>query len=365
MQFVDLKAQQKRIRADIDTRLKNVLDHGQYILGPEVGQMEQALAEFVDIENCVSTASGTDALLLALMALEIGPGDEVITTPFSFIATAEVIALLGATPVFADIDPKTYNLDPDAVEAAITEKTRALMPVSIFGQCADMPAVNAIAQKHGLPVIEDAAQSFGAEQDSKKSCGLSTIGCTSFFPAKPLGCYGDGGACFTSDTVLAARMRELRNHGQDRRYHHPKVGINGRMDTMQAAIVLSKLTLFPDEVSNRSNIGTHYSELLADADCVTPYIAPENLSVYAQYTLRVPDRDTLAARLREAGIPTAVHYPVTLDQQPALAERCRISGNLDVARQLAREVISLPMHPYLEKEDLEQITRAVKAALPS
>ena len=365
MQFIDLKAQQRRVRDDIDSRIRQVLDHGQYILGPEVGEMEQALAEFVDIGHCVSAASGTDALLLALMALDIGAGDEVITTPFSFISTAEVIALLGATPVFVDIDPKTYNMDPAAVEAAISDRTRALMPVSIFGQCADMPALNAIAQRHGLPVIEDAAQSFGAEQNGRKSCGLSTIACTSFFPAKPLGCYGDGGACFTADAELTARMRELRNHGQDRRYHHPRVGINGRMDTLQAAVVLSKLGIFPDEVSRRSDLGARYSEILADADCVTPHVAAGNLSVYAQYTLKVADRDKLAADLRESGIPTAVHYPVTLDQQPALAECCRTPGSLAVAHDLARNVISLPMHPYLEEADLQQITAAVKQALSS
>ena len=365
MQFIDLKAQQKLIRNDVEERIRNLLDHGQYILGPEVKEMEQALADYVGVKHCISVASGTDALLVALMALGIGHGDEVITAPFSFIATAEVIALLGATPVFVDIDPKTYNLDTERIEAAISDRTRAVMPVSIFGQCADMTAINAVAGKHGLPVIEDAAQSFGAEQTARKSCGLSTIGCTSFFPAKPLGCYGDGGACFTDDDELAARMRELRNHGQDRRYHHPRVGINGRMDTMQAAIVLSKMTLFPDEVSSRSNLGARYSEMLADADCTTPYIAPQNLSVYAQYTLRVSDRDALAAKLREAGIPTAVHYPVTLDQQPALADCCRAAGSLEIARNLAREVISLPMHPYLSGDDLEQITEAVKAALKS
>lgn len=365
MQFVDLKAQQKLIRADIEKRVADLLDHGQYILGPEVEEMEQLLADFVGVEHCISTASGTDALLVALLALEIGPGDEVITTPFSFIATAEVIALLGATPVFVDIDPATYNLDPSKVEAAVSSKTRAIMPVSIFGQCADMKLLNAIADKHGLPLIEDAAQSFGAEQDSRKSCGLSTIGCTSFFPAKPLGCYGDGGACFTSDDDIAKRMRELRNHGQDRRYHHPRLGINGRMDTMQAAIILSKMKLFPDEVTIRASLGARYSELLADCDCTTPFIAPENLSVYAQYTLRVADREALAAKLRDEGIPTAVHYPVTLDQQPALATCCRVPGNLQVARDLAREVISLPMHPYLSNEDQERITQAVKAALNS
>lgn len=365
MHFIDLKAQQKLIRDDIDQRVAALLDHGQYILGPELKEMEQVLADYVGVAHCVSAASGTDALLVALMALDIGPGDEVITTPFSFIATAEVIALLGATPVFVDIDPLTYNLDPQKIAAAVSEHTRAIMPVGIFGQCADMDAINAVAAEHQLPVIEDAAQSFGAEYKGRKSCGLSTIGCTSFFPAKPLGCYGDGGACFTDDDAIATRMRELRNHGQDRRYHHPRVGLNGRMDTMQAAVVLSKMTLFPDEVNKRSKIGARYSAMLADAPCTTPHIATDNLSVYAQYTLRVADREALAAKLGEHGIPTAVHYPVTLDQQPALADCCRVSGSLDVSHALAREVVSLPMHPYLEDADMQRIVDAVRGALTS
>ncbi len=363
MQFIDLKSQQQPIRADIEQRIAKILDHGQYILGPEIGEMEQVLAEYVGAKHCISVASGTDALLIALMALEIGPGDEVITTPFSFIATAEVIALLGATPVFVDVDDKTYNLDPAKIEAAIGPKTKAIMPVGIFGQCADMDAINAIAATHGLPVIEDAAQSFGAEYKGRKSCGLSTIGCTSFFPAKPLGCYGDGGACFTDDEALDARMRELRNHGQDRRYHHPRVGINGRMDTLQAAVILSKMSLFPDEVQKRSELGAQYSQLLAEANCTTPHIADGNLCVYAQYTLRVADRDSLAKQLADNGIPTAVHYPVTLDQQPALASCCRVSGELNNAHKIAEEVISLPMHPYLSDDDQRTIANAVREAV--
>jgi UDP-2-acetamido-2-deoxy-ribo-hexuluronate aminotransferase len=363
MQFIDLKTQQQLIREDIDRRLARILDHGQYILGPEVGEMEQVLADYVGCAHCISVASGTDALLIALMALEIGPGDEVITTPFSFIATAEVIGLLGATPVFVDIDPRTFNIDASLIEAAISDRTRAIMPVSLFGQCSDMTAINAIAERNGLPVIEDAAQSFGAEQHGRKSCDLSQLGCTSFFPAKPLGCYGDGGACFTNDDDLAGSIRELRNHGQDRRYHHPRIGVNGRMDTMQAAVILAKMALFPDEVQKRSALGARYSELLADADCVTPFIAEGNLSVYAQYTLQVQDRDRVAAHLKEAGIPTAVYYPITLDQQPALADRCRISGTLDTTHALSNTVISLPMHPYLGEPDLQGIVAAVRLAL--
>ncbi len=365
MQFIDLKRQQTLIRADIDRRLAAVLDHGQYILGPEVTEMESLLAEFVGVEHCISVASGTDALLAALLALELSPGDEVITTAFSFIATAEVIALIGATPVFVDIDPRTYNLNPALIEGAISDRTRAIMPVGLYGQCADLPAINTIAERHGLPVIEDAAQSFGGELNGARSCSMTTIGCTSFFPAKPLGCYGDGGACFTNDAALDPRLRELRNHGQDRRYHHPRVGINGRMDTLQAAVILSKMTLFPDEVRKRSALGQRYSEILAGANCSTPHIADGNLSVYAQYTLRVVDRERLAAKLAEKGIPTAVHYPITLDQQPALAARSRSAGALEVASRAAREVISLPMHPYLEDADLERVCSAVYEALES
>ena len=363
MQFIDLKSQQRLIRTDIDRRLAQLMDHGQYILGPEVGEMETMLAGYVGVKHCISVASGTDALLVALLALDIGPGDEIITTPFSFIATAEVIALLGATPVFVDIDPRTYNIDPALIEAAINHKTRAIMPVSIFGQCAELAAIKEIAERHGLPVIEDAAQSFGAEQEGRRSCSMTTVGCTSFFPAKPLGCYGDGGACFTDDDALAKRMSEIRNHGQDRRYHHPLIGINGRMDTMQAAIILSKMSLFPNEVSTRSALGARYSALLTDVACTTPHIAEGNLSVYAQYTVRVADRDTLSARLKDAGIPTAVHYPVTLDRQPALAARCRVSGDLSIAHRVSSEVISLPMHPYLSEEDVQRVTAAVHDAL--
>jgi UDP-2-acetamido-2-deoxy-ribo-hexuluronate aminotransferase len=362
MQFIDLKAQQARIRTDLDQRIAAVLDHGQYILGPEIGEMEQALAGYVGVQHCVSVSSGTDALSIAFMALGIGPGDEVVTTPFSFIATAETIALLGAHPVFVDVDPQTYNIDPALIEAAITPRTKAIVPVGLYGQCGDMDAINTIAARHGLPVIEDAAQSFGASYRGRRSCGLSTIGCTSFFPAKPLGCYGDGGACFTDDAELAKRMAEIRNHGQDRRYHHPILGLNGRMDTLQAAVILAKLPIFDDEVQARSRIGARYSELLADANCITPSIAPGNTSVYAQYTIQVSDRDAVVQALQARGIPTAVHYPVTLDRQPALAARKAGSAATPVAHGLAERVLSLPMHPYLDEAALTTIAEAVSAA---
>ena len=363
MQFIDLKSQQARIRDSIDRRLAALLDHGQYILGPEVTEMEQSLAAYVGVAHCVSAASGTDALLLALMALDIGPGDEVITSPFSFIATAEVIALVGATPVFVDVDPVSYNLDPGRLEAAIGDRTRAIMPVSLFGLCADMDAINAIAARHRVPVIEDAAQSFGATYHDRRSGGLSLIGCTSFFPAKPLGCYGDGGACFTNDTDIALRLKELRNHGQDRQYHHPRIGINGRMDGMQAAVILAKMEIFDDEVAARARIGARYSELLQDSACVTPAIADGYTSVYAQYTLQVDNRDAVRKALQDAGIPSAVYYPITLDQQPALAGRSRISGDLGVAHALQEKVMSLPMHPYLDDATQDQVVAALRTGL--
>lgn len=363
MQFIDLKSQQARIRDSIDRRLAALLDHGQYILGPEVTEMEHSLAAYVGVAHCVSAASGTDALLLALMALDIGPGDEVITSPFSFIATAEVIALVGATPVFVDVDPVSYNLDPGRLEAAIGDRTRAIMPVSLFGLCADMDAINAIAARHRVPVIEDAAQSFGATYHDRRSCGLSLIGCTSFFPAKPLGCYGDGGACFTNDTDIALRLKELRNHGQDRQYHHPRIGINGRMDGMQAAVILAKMEIFDDEVAARARIGARYSELLQDSACVTPAIADGYTSVYAQYTLQVDNRDAVRKALQDAGIPSAVYYPITLDQQPALAGRSRISGDLGVAHALQEKVMSLPMHPYLDDATQDQVVAALRTGL--
>ena len=363
MQFIDLKAQQARIRKDLDRRIAAVLDHGQYILGPEIGEMERALADYVGVAHCVSVSSGTDALSIAFMALGIGAGDEVITTPFSFIATAETIALLGARPVFVDVDPRTYNIDPALIESAVTSRTKAIVPVGLYGQCADMDEIAAVAARHGLPVVEDAAQSFGASYRGRRSCGLSTIGCTSFFPAKPLGCYGDGGACFTDDEALSRRMAEIRNHGQDRRYHHPILGLNGRMDTLQAAVILAKLPIFDDEVAARSRIGERYSDRLADANCVTPWIAPGNTSVYAQYTVQVSDRDAVIQALHEAGVPTAVHYPVTLDRQPALAQRTAGRVDCPVAHRLAERVISLPMHPYLGEDAIDQIAKAVGAAV--
>jgi UDP-2-acetamido-2-deoxy-ribo-hexuluronate aminotransferase len=317
----------------------------------------------VGVQHCIGVSSGTDALLIAMMALGIGPGDEVITTPFTFIATGEMIALIGAVPVYVDIDPRTYNLDPALIEAAITPRTRAIVPVSLYGQCADMDAINAIAERHRLPVIEDAAQSFGATYKGRQSCGLSHIGCTSFFPSKPLGAYGDAGACFTDDESLAKAMREIRVHGQDRRYHHPRIGINGRLDSLQAAVLLAKLAIFPDEVAARARIGARYSELLAGSGCVTPYIEPHNTSVYAQYTIAVADREGLIARLSAAGIPTAVHYPIPLHRQPAFAGLAHTA--VSVADRAAARVVSLPMHPYLTFAELSGIAARVADGMQS
>lgn len=355
---IDLQKQQDAIRPQLEKNIHAVLHHGRYIMGAEVKALETRLADYVGVKHAIGVASGTDALLIAMMALDIGHGDEVITTPFSFIATAETIMFLGAKPAFVDMDPKTYNHDPALLEAAITDKTKAIMPVSLYGQCADYDVINAIAEKHGIPVIEDGCQSFGATYKGRKSCGLTMIACTSFFPSKPLGCYGDGGACFTNDDELAKTMREIRVHGQERRYHHPRIGINGRLDTLQAAILLAKMDVFEDEVKIRRRIGERYSELLGDA-VVTPYIEPFNTSVYAQYTIQLGNREQIQGRLKAAGIPAAVHYPVPLNRQPALA----CPERFEHSEYAAERVMSLPMHPYLSDEELGRVVEAVKQAI--
>ncbi|WP_067563829.1 DegT/DnrJ/EryC1/StrS family aminotransferase [Halofilum ochraceum] len=363
MQFIDLAAQQARIRPEIDRRINAVLAHGKYIMGPEIGELEEKLAGYTNMRHAITVSSGTDALVIALMALEIGPGDEVITSPFSFIATAEAITLVGATPVFVDIDPATYNIDPQRIEPAITENTRAIMPVSLYGQCADYDTINEIAARHALPVIEDGAQSLGATHNGRPSCGLTTIGCTSFFPSKPLGGYGDGGACFTNDETLAQRMREIRVHGQERRYHHTRIGVNGRLDTLQAAILLAKFDIFPDEIERRQQVAAAYTRLIneqTDGAITPPHIAAGNTSAYAQYTIRIQRRDAVQRALNEAGIPTAVHYPVPLHHQPVfgLAE----SGNLEASSKAASEVLSLPMHPYMQESNAAQVVDAACTA---
>ncbi|MCT8346701.1 DegT/DnrJ/EryC1/StrS family aminotransferase [Photorhabdus temperata] len=356
MQFTDLAAQQSRIKDKIDANIQKVLTHGKYILGPEVAELEEKLMAYTGAKYCITCANGTDALQIALMAIGLKPGDEVITPGFTYIATAETVALLGGIPVYVDVKPTTYNLDPALLEAAITPKTKAIIPVSLYGQCADFDEINAIAEKHNLIVIEDAAQSFGAIYKEERSCNLTTISCTSFFPSKPLGCYGDGGAIFTNDEELAKIIRQIARHGQDRRYHHIRIGINSRLDTLQAAILLPKLDIFEEEMALRQNVAENYNQALnAIGIITTPYIEPHNLSAYAQYTIRVKNRDELQHRLKAQGIPTAVHYPIPLNKQPAVASNIV----LPVGDEIAQEVISLPMHPYLSIDLINKISSAI------
>jgi UDP-2-acetamido-2-deoxy-ribo-hexuluronate aminotransferase len=369
MEFIDLKTQYQRLKADINAGIQRVLDHGQYILGPEVAELEEKLASYTGSKYCITVANGTDALQIAQMALGIGPGDEVITPGFTYIATAETVALLGAKPVYVDVDPRTYNLDPAPLEAAITPRTKAIVPVSLYGQCADFDAINAIAAKHGIPVIEDAAQSFGATYKGRKSCNLSTIACASFFPSKPLGCYGDGGAIFTNDDELAKVMRQISRHGQDRRYHHVRVGVNSRLDTLQAAILLPKLAVLEEELAQRQRVADTYNTLLgrggigprtsdetAPTSIITPHLDPHNTSAWAQYTIQVPNRETLQEQLKQAGIPTAVHYPIPLNKQPAVADA---TAQLPVGDAVAQRVMSLPMNPYLDESSLKTIAQTI------
>jgi UDP-2-acetamido-2-deoxy-ribo-hexuluronate aminotransferase len=365
MQSVDLKAQYRLIQHDIDERIRAVLVHGQYVLGPEVAELESKLAARVGVRHCISCSSGTDALLLSLLALGIAAGDEVITTPFTFFATGEMIALLGAIPVMVDIEPDSYNMDPALVERAITPRTRAIMPVSLYGQPAAMDEINSIAGRHGLPVIEDAAQSFGASYRGRASCGLSTIGCTSFFPSKPLGAYGDGGACFTNDDDFALAMHQLRNHGQQQRYRHTRIGINGRLDTLQAAILLGKLQVFDAELAARNRVAQAYTAALAplasEGLVRTPVLQAGNTSAWAQYTIEVDDRESVGAALQADGVPTAVHYPIPMHRQPVF--RHLETGSLPRAEYAATRVLSLPMHPYLAESDIARVGEAVVRAV--
>ena len=364
MQFTDLKAQYAALRDNINARIQRVLDHGQYIMGPEVAEMETALAAYTGAAHCISVASGTEALLICLMALGLEPGDEVITSPFTFAATAEMIVLAGGVPVFVDIEPDTANIDAGLIEAAITPRTRAIMPVSLYGQVANMDAINAIAARHGLPVIEDAAQSFGATYQGRRSCNLSTFGCTSFFPSKPLGCYGDGGAIFTSDTALAQACREIRVHGQSQRYLHTRLGVGGRMDTLQCAVVLGKLDRFAWEIERRLALGEAYrAKLRATApglELLT--VRPDRDCVWAQYTVFVDDREAVQARLKAAGIPTAVHYPRPLHHQPAYA-RFAPADACPHAVAAAARVMSLPMSADLTEAQQDEVVAALARAL--
>ena len=373
MEFVDLKAQYRALKAQIDERIHRVLDHGQYIMGPEVRELEERLADYTGAKHCVTVASGTEALLIALMAIGLKPGDEVITTPFTFAATAEVIVLLGGVPVFVDIEPDTCNIDASLIEARVTPRTRAIMPVSLYGQCADMDEINAIAGRHGLAVIEDAAQSFGATYKGRKSCNLSTIGCTSFFPSKPLGCYGDGGAMFTNNDALAQACREIRVHGQSARYTHTRVGVGGRMDTLQCAVVLAKLERFDWELERRSVLASRYSVLLGDAgaaahQCIgLPTVRGDRASAWAQYTVRIHSENTASrsvvqARLASEGIPTAVHYPIPLHQQPAYAA-APVAQACPTSELAGQQVISLPMGADLTAFEQDRVVAALVVAL--
>lgn len=369
MDFIDLKTQYKRIKTDVDQRISSVLQHGQYIMGPEVQEMEQKLADHVGARHCLGVSSGTDALLIAMMAIDIKPGDEIITSPFSFFATVETMVLLGARPVFVDINPAVYNLDPEHLVAAITEKTKAIIPVSMYGQCSEMDKINQVAAQYNLPVIEDGAQSFGATYNGQQSCGLSTIGCTSFFPSKPLGCYGDGGAVFTNDDDLALLMDEIRLHGQRGRYNHQRIGINGRMDTIQATVLSAKMEIFSEEVELRQQIGQRYTDELIklgacysgtdEANLKVPFIEKNNTSVYAQYTVQVVDRERTIEQLKEKGIPSAVHYPKSLHKQPAIASMGYGDISMPHSEKAASSVISLPMHPYLDQQTQDTIIQAL------
>jgi UDP-2-acetamido-2-deoxy-ribo-hexuluronate aminotransferase len=358
MEFIDLKEQYRRYKAEIDERMQRVLDRCSFIMGPEIAELEQALGAYVGVDHCITVASGTDSLEIALRALNIGAGAEVITVPFTWISSAEVIGLVGAKPVFVDIEPATYNLNVDLIEAAITSRTKALLSVSLFGQMPDYDRINAIAARHGLPVIEDGAQSFGATQRGRRSCSVTTIGSTSFFPAKPLGCFGDGGALFTNDDSLAERMRAIRAHGGLKRHQHPFLGMNGRFDTLQAAVLLAKFRHFDWEVQERGRIGARYSSSIR-SPCIVPWVAPGNTHVYAQYTIRVPDRDKVAGRLQAVGIPSAIYYPKCLHEQPVFSSLGYSLGDFPESEKASREVLSLPMHPFLSESDHDTVVGAL------
>jgi len=390
MQFVDLAAQQKRIRERIEANISTVMDHGKYIMGPEIGQLEDALKDFIGVKHAIGCASGTDAILLALLAEKIGPGDAIFTSPFTFIATAEVICLLGATPIFVDIDPKTFNIDPGQLEIAIEaiEKNdptihpipvgnsvlspqssvlnpKGVIAVDLFGLSADYDRINSIAQRHNLFMIEDAAQSFGAEYNDKKACSLAEVACTSFFPAKPLGCYGDGGMCFTDNDDIAEKLRSLLFHGKGHhKYDNVRIGINGRLDTIQAAILLAKFDIFPEEIELRQKVAQQYHNLLNSySEILTPSIPKGYKSAWAQYSILAKDakhRSELQNKLKESGIPTAIYYPKPLHLQIAFSSLGYREGDFPISEDFARRIFSIPMHPYLTDEEQQNISDVIK-----
>ncbi|MBK9323420.1 MAG: DegT/DnrJ/EryC1/StrS family aminotransferase [Bdellovibrionaceae bacterium] len=366
MPFIDLKTQYNALKSSIDSRIQKVLDHGAYVNGPEVVELETKLAAHTGTKYALTCASGTDALVIPMMALGIGPGDEVITTAFSFIATAETICLVGAKPVYVDIDPVTYNIDPNAIERAITAKTKAIIPVSLYGQMADMDEINAIAKKHNLFVIEDAAQSYGASYKDRKSSNASLVGGTSFFPAKPLGCYGDGGAIFTNDEKLFKAMKEIREHGSESRYYHTRLGVNGRLDTIQCAVLLAKLERYDWEVAQRQKIADTYNKAFAAIKIpgfAVPMIKANRTSVWAQYTLSVGNRSEFQKKLTEAGVPSSIHYPRTMPDQPWYKENTPCQNDISNSRHAAEHVISLPIYPDMDTATQDKIIAAVVAAL--
>jgi UDP-2-acetamido-2-deoxy-ribo-hexuluronate aminotransferase len=366
--FIDLKSQYKALKTSIDSRIQKVLESGAYIGGPEVGELEKKLADHTGTKHCLAVASGTDALLIPMMALGIGPGDEVITTAFSFIATAETIVLSGATPIYVDIDRKTFNIDPKKIEAAITPKTKAIMPVSLYGQAADLEEINAIAKKHNLFVIEDTAQSYGAQYKDKKSGALTTAAGTSFYPAKPLGCYGDGGAIFTNDDKLQVIMKEIREHGSEKRYYHTRLGLNGRLDTIQCAILLAKMERYDWEVEQRNRVAQKYDSSFVglekiDPQFTTPFVKPGNVSVWAQYTLTMTHRELFQKKMQELQVPTTVHYPMTMPDQPWYKQHTAAKHDISISRWAANHVISLPMYPDMDDKTQDIVIDAVKKSI--
>ncbi len=365
MEFIDLKTRLATMRGALDERVAAVFEHGRYILGPEVAELEEALAQYVGVKHCVGVASGTDSLLIALMALKVGPGDEVITVPYTWISSAEVIALAGATPVFVDIEEKTWNMDPTLLESAITERTKAIMPVGIYGQTADMDPINEIAARHKLPVIEDAAQSFGATYRGKKSCALSQIGSTSFFPSKPLGGFGDGGALFTDDDDLAEIFRQIRVHGQAGKHYHPIVGLNGRLDTLQAAMLLTAIEYFPAEIKQRQQIAAQYDALFSETNLPgveLPQISGNSTSVYAQYTICSRERDALHEKLKAADVPSVAYYSKPLHLQPVFENLGHQCGDFPVTESVAATSLSLPMSAYLTEKDQIKVVKCIQDA---
>ncbi len=361
MNFIDLQEQFRRYKTEIMDEVQKVLESAQFIMGPAVADLENALAAHTGVKHAIGCASGTDALVLGLLANGIKPGDEVIVPDFTFFATAEVVAFLGAVPVFVDVDEETFNIDVRLIERRLTKRTKGIIPVSLFGQCADLDEINALAASRGLWVMEDAAQSYGASYKGRKSGSLTQLAATSFFPAKPLGCYGDGGAVFTSDDGIARTVRELLNHGQSARYKHSRLGINGRLDTLQAAILSVKLRHFDDEMKAKRRVAALYQEKLKGYVKV-PEVRSHNESVWAQFTVRSPKRESIVGHLKEKGIPTAIHYPIPLHAQEVFSSMRLRDGDFPVSTRVSNEVLSLPMHPFLAEADVDLICRAVTEA---